>query len=103
MIEGATIGVTIFEYLAKNGIIAVFAGGAIWYLITQLKKKDQKISSLETELKDYSKDYRDMDNNSLKVLTLVDDKLKTDILSNEIIKDIHRMVEEILSLQKDRT
>lgn len=94
--------VEIFQELAKLGMVFVLMGIAVLYMKNQKDKADKKVDDLEKELKDYSKDYRDLANNSLKVLTLVDDKLKSDILNNDHVREIHRMVSEILEIEKKR-
>lgn len=94
--------INIWSELLKMGVVFVLMGLAVLYLHNQTKAKEKKIESLEDELKDYSKDYNSLANNSLKVLTLVDDKLKSDNQGNEINKDIHRIVLEILELEKSR-
>ena len=94
--------IEIFQELSKYGLFALIAGWVVWYLLGQLKKKELELQASQSELKDYSKDYREMSMNSLKVLTLVDDKLKNDLGTNESIKDIHRMVSRLVEIQEKR-
>lgn len=99
--------------LIKLGSFAVLGGCVIWWLLTNrkelinqhnevIKEKDKLITDLNVELKEYSKDYKEMANKSLSVLILVDDKLKNDATNSENIKDIHRMVSEIIEIEKRR-
>ena len=93
----------ILQKLSEYGLSFLLLGVAVWYFTKQIGKKELEINQLQTDLKDYSKDYRSLADQSLKVLVLVDDKLKTDITGNETIKDIHRMVGEILEQTKKRS
>lgn len=100
--------------LMKLGSVFVIMGAIIWWLLTNRKelieqhtelmnKKDELIAGLNIELKDYSKDYKEMANKSLSVLILVDDKLKNDVTNSKNIEEIHRMVGEIIEIEKRRS
>ena len=94
--------IDIWGELMKMGMVFVLMGVGIWYMKGQKDKSEKKVEDLEKDLKEYSKDYREMSMNSLKVLTLVDDKLKSDLGTNDTIKEIHRMVNDILEIEKKR-
>lgn len=83
-------------------VVAVLAA-AVWGLWILLGKKEEEIKKLNDDLKEYSKDYKELANKSLSVLILVDDKLKNDNHSNDVIKEVHRIVQEILEIEKKRS
>lgn len=85
----------IFGYLADNGPFALFGGLIIWYLINQLKKKEDKIDELESEIREQSKFQIDLLKDSQSLLTLVNDKLTNDRNINQIIEEINAIVKRI--------
>lgn len=103
----------IWTVLLKQGPLFVVGGLIVWWLVQNRKEmkleytalieqRNTQITTLNTELKDYAKDYKDLANKSLSVLILVDDKLKADNHSGETIKEVHRIVQEILDIEKRR-
>lgn len=88
----------ILEYSLSLGFTVI----AIIYFVKREGKLEGKIEAKEKELRDYAQDYKDISSNALKIITLADERLKTNEGSSEKITDIHRMVGEILDIERRR-
>ena len=73
--------------------------GVLLYWVISLKKELKEAKTANAE---YANDYKQMSENAIKIITLTEDKLGRDQGSNEKIRDIHRMVGEILEIEKRR-
>lgn len=62
----------------------------------------EQLKDLKEDNKNFTEDYKKMAENAIKVVTIADDRLKNDQSNNEQIKDIHRMVGELLDIERRR-
>ena len=91
------------SYIAEQGPLVAVLVGVIWgfYKFVYLPLKLEK-DKLEIELKEYGKDYRSIAENAIKVVTLADARLSDETNRDEKVNDIHRMVAEILEIERRR-
>ena len=71
--------------------------GVLGYWVYSEKVSNKK---LKQDVQQYAADYKQMAENAIKIITLADDKLSKDQKSDEKVRDIHRMVSEVLEIIK---
>jgi hypothetical protein len=85
--------IDIWSSLAKQGVLALMMGIAVYYFYDENK-------ALKLEIKTKSDEIRLMAENSFRIITLVEDKINTDDKLTSTIPDIYRVVKESLELIK---
>lgn len=78
-----------------------------WIYSLKSEAKDQKeyflnlIKDQRKEIAELTRDYKQMAEKSIEILTLTDDKLKKSEVNTESIKEIHNIVKELSTLVKN--
>lgn len=105
----------IITHLFDVASVAAVLGTWVRWLITEKRKQreeyikqitdreathTEEVFALKNEISAYANDYKQMAGNAIKVITLADDKLKKQEKDNLMVRDIHRMVEEMADILK---
>lgn len=70
----------------------------VYSLNNKLKGKEDDYKDLQKDIKQFSNDYKDLTETSLKIITLADERLKENNDTGGKVREIHQAVNEIKEL-----